>query len=381
MSLGTSRTLASAAVFALAGAGLCPPVARAAGDDASAPPAWLQEVTLDGFLSTSYSFNFNRPPSRTNQFRVFDFDDDSFKLDIVELVVQKPAAKPRESGFRVDFAAGSSVPRVSASGGLFRDETGEAGDLDIQQAYASWVAPWHAGVRLDLGKFITHHGYEVIDGFDGWNDNATRSFLFGYAIPFTHLGARASCTFSPQVTAMAMLVNGWDVAVDNNRSKSVGAQLVLTPVSEVTVYVNGMYGPERANDDSDPRSMLDLAAFWKATDRVTLGVNGDYGSERDAVEPGRSATWSGIAGYARATVCGPFSLILRGEYFADADGARTGVSQYLTEATLTPELRVTPQLLVRADLRVDRSNRDVFEKRTEVANAQPTVLLNVIYAF
>lgn len=80
-------------------------------------------------------------------------------------------------------------------------------------------------------------------------------------------------------------------------------------------------------------------------------------------------------------MCGPLSLTLRGEYFADRDGARTGVSQHLAEATLTPELRLTPRMLVRADLRVDHSNREVFEKRDATARTQPTLLLDMIYAF
>jgi hypothetical protein len=376
-----SRALAVAATLALLGAGPSPPPARAAEDAAPAPPAWLSEVTLDGFLSTSYSYNFNRPASRTNQLRVFDLHENSFVLDEFELVAQKPVAKPRDSGFRVDLSFGSSVPPVTASAGLFRDESGKAGDLDVHQAFASWIAPLGSGLRLDLGKFITHHGYEVIEGYDGWNDNATRSFLFGFAIPFTHVGARASYAFSPRLAGMVMLVNGWDVAVDDNRSKSVGAQLALTPVAPLTIYLNAMYGPERVNDDADARTMLDLAAIWKATSRVTLGLNADDGREKNAVTPGETARWNGIAGYVRAAVAGPLSLALRAEYFADPDGARTATAQDLAEVTVTPELRLTPRLMVRGDLRVDHSSRDVFEKGNGHTDTQPTALLGVLYAF
>jgi hypothetical protein len=180
---------------------------------------------------------------------------------------------------------------------------------------------------------------------------------------------------------MLMLVNGWDVAVDNNRSKSVGAQLTVTPVAPLTIYLNAMYGPERANDDADARTMLDLAAIWKATSRVTLGLNADDGREKNAVTPGENASWSGVAGYVRATVAGTFSLALRAEYFADPDGARTAVAQDLAEVTVTPELRLTPRLLVRGDLRVDHSSREVFEKGDGRTNTQPTILLGVLYAF
>src|SRR6266850_7415355 len=235
-----------------------------AGDEASGgSPAWFNGMTLNGLIATSYSYNFNRPGSGTSQFRVFDFDDNTFKLDEFELVAQKAVGKTRDSGFRVDLTLGSSVPRVTASAGLFRDDAGVAGDIDVHQAFASYIAPLGSGLRFDAGKFITSHGYEVIDGYDGWNDNATRSILFGYAIPFTHLGARATYVFSPRVTAIGMVVNGWDVARDNNRSKSVGAQVTLT--SPLTVIVSGMTGPERLGNDSDARNLLDVVAIAKVS--------------------------------------------------------------------------------------------------------------------
>jgi hypothetical protein len=180
---------------------------------------------------------------------------------------------------------------------------------------------------------------------------------------------------------MVMVVNGWDVARDNNRSKSVGAQLAVTPTTPLTVTLSGMYGPERAGNDSDARTLLDLVAVWKANGWLTLGTNGDVGSEPGAVTPGSTARWDGFAGYARLAPGGPFALTLRGESFEDLDGARTGTAQKLTEGTVTPELRLTPHLLVRGDLRVDFSSQDVFEKRSGRTDTQPTVLLEALYSF
>jgi len=354
-----------------------------AADSAGSPaaPAWLGEVSINGFLSASYSYNSNRPASRTNQLRVFDFDDNTFKLDVFELVVQKPVAKPRDSGFRVDFTVGSSIPRVTASAGLFRDETGQAEDIDVHQALASWIAPVGGGLRVDFGKFITPFGYEVIEGYDGWNDNATRSLLFGFAIPFTHVGARASYSLTPRATLMAMVVNGWDVARDNNRSKSIGGQLALTPTNALAVYLNGMWGPEQSDDEGDSRTLLDAVATFKVGTRLTLGANGDWGREENAVAPGTDARWGGAAGYVRFAVVPSFALIARGESFDDPDGARTGNAQRLTEFTITPELRLTPHLLVRADVRFDRSDGSVFEKGDGLARSQQTVLFDAIYSF
>src|SRR5215831_12092066 len=338
-----------AALLALAAAAACAATRTRAADAlavadsagaAPALPAWLGEVALNGFLASSYSYNFNRPASGTNQLRVFDFDDNTFKLDVFELVAQKPAARPRDAGFRVDLTLGSSIPRVTAASGLFRDETGKAEDVDVHQAFASWIAPVGSGLRLDFGKFITHHGYEVIEGYDGWNDDATRSFLFGYAIPFTHLGARAAYTASSRATFMAMVVNGWDVARDNNRSKSLGGQIALTPNPALTVNLSGMWGPERSGNDGDPRTLLDGVAILKVGSRFTLGANADWGTDQNAVAPGKDALWSGAAGYLRFTATPTLAFVVRGEYFDDRDGARTGTAQSLSELTLTPEVRL-----------------------------------------
>ena len=331
-------------------------------------------------MSATYSYNANRPASGTNQFRVFDFDDNTVKVDVAEVVLQKAVAKRGEAGFRIDAVAGGSIPRVSAAAGLFRDASGKAQDFDLQQAIVSYIAAVGSGLRFDVGKFVTHHGYEVIEGYDGYNDNATHSFLFGYAIPFTHTGVKASYTFSDQLAAIVMFANGWDVVKDNN-SKSLGAQLIFTPSKTVTVFANYMVGPERSGTEGDPRNIVDVNAQWKITDRTVLTVDVVYGSEANAVTHGRTAMWNGFVGYARFGLSDSFALILRGELFNDRDGARTGVAQKLKGITLTPELKVSSHLLVRADLRIDWSNHDVFEEKEGLTGSQPTGLLNIIYAF
>jgi hypothetical protein len=342
---------------------------------------WYDAIAVNGFVSAGYAYNANRPASGTNQFRVFDFDDNSIKVDVAELVIQKAVSKPGEAGFRVDAVAGGSIPRVSAAAGLFRDASGKAQDFDLQQAFVSYVAPLGSGLRLDFGKFITHMGNELIEGYDGWNDNATRSLVFGYAIPFTHTGLKASYTFNDELAGMLQLCNGWDVVKDNNSGKSLGVQLVWTPSKAVAVTGNYMVGPERADSNSDLRNVGNLVGQWKATAQTVFTLELTYGSEPNAVTAGQTATWRGIVGYARFGFSDSLALILRGEFFDDHDGARTGVRQYLKEVTLTPEWKISPHFLVRGDLRVDWSNQDVFEKSSGFTSTQPTILVDAIYVF
>jgi hypothetical protein len=48
---------------------------------------------------------------------------------------------------------------------------------------------------------------------------------------------------------------------------------------------------------------------------------------------------------------------------------------------ITPEQRLTPHLLVRGDYRIDRSDRTVFEKSSQLVRTQPTVLVSALYHF
>jgi putative OmpL-like beta-barrel porin-2 len=348
--------------------------------EASEAPAWWKEITLNGFVSVGYVYNFEKPSSRVNALRVFDFDDNSIKVDVAELVVQRTVAKPRDFGFRMDLEAGASIPRISAASGLFRDAAGKAEDFDLQQAFVSYVAPLGDGLRVDIGKFNSPLGYEVIEGYDGYNDNYSRSFLFGYAVPFTHTGLRVSYPISSKVSAMAMVVNGWDNVKDNNREKTFHVQLAMTPVEPLTLTANFIAGAERAGS-SDVRAVLDLIGAYKLTSRITLGANFDYGTEKGAGIDGADATWKGVAGYLRLGVSGKLALVARAETFDDEGGTRTGTDQTLTELTLTPELHLTEKLVLRADLRFDHSDAKVFDDHGTPSSNQTTLGLNGLIWF
>ena len=344
------------------------------------PPSFLSDIQVNAFASFGYTYNMNTPTSRLNSYRIFDSDDNTFNVDVAELVLQKTVAKSGDAGFRMDLEVGGAIPEKEQSYGL---SVGRSADL--QQAFLSYVAPLGSGMRLDFGKFITHMGTEVIEGYDGYNDNYTRSFLFNYAIPLTHTGVKASYAVNSALSAMVMVVNGWDNAKDNNRSKSVGAQIMLVPVSPVTLYLNYLGGPEKADTNSHVRNTYDIVASWKALKALTLGVNGDYGVEKGAslVEPGKNAVWKGVAGYARVELTNRLALGFRGETFHDEGGTRLGVSTPATvgEFTFTPTYKIGDRFIVRSDLRFDSANRPLFAKNSGLSDKQTTISTNIIFVY
>src|SRR6266513_2484492 len=66
-------------------------------DAAAALPKWFEDLAVNAFVSTAYEYTTNRPPPGPNSYRVYDFNDNSFNLDVAEVVVQIAALKPNDA--------------------------------------------------------------------------------------------------------------------------------------------------------------------------------------------------------------------------------------------------------------------------------------------
>ncbi len=341
-----------------------------------------RKITFNALAEASYVYSFNMQDSPDNAFRVFDYRKNELRLDMAELVVQMPVQEKNDLGFRVDASVGQTVPHLISSYGLFRNtETGKTRGFDIHQVFLSWIAPVGKGLRVDAGKFVTPFGMEVIDGYDGFNDNQSRSFLFGYAIPFAHTGIRASYPFSEKVTGSFYAVQGWDNWRDNNDGKSFGLQAAITPCDKCSIFLTAMGGPEQYSETGNKRYVYNVVANWKPTEDWTFGADLVLGREKGAAEKGGTANWSGAACYAKHAFNDKFSLAARAELFTDGDDARTGTSQTLREITLTPSLKLGKNFILRGDLRLDSSSRDVFMRQDLPAGSQSTASVQLIYIY
>jgi hypothetical protein len=280
-------------------------------------------------------------------------------------------------GYKLKVSFGETAKFIHSAG------LGDTTDVvDLTEAYVNYVAPLGSGIKLQFGKFVTYHGAEVIEARDDFN--YSRSFLFNYAIPFTHTGLMAGYTFSKALTANIYVVNGWDVFNDNNKGKTFGTSFVVTPIEPLTMNFGLMYGPEQTDNSTHYRFLFDWAGTFKATKNLTFVVNTDYATdEKDPLNSGRNSRWYGIAGYAKYDFTDWFSTTIRAEYFDDRDGVRTGIAQKLKEITITPEFRIVKNLLLRPEYRHDWSNRVGFDSKhtTFSKKSQDTIALGVMYTW
>jgi hypothetical protein len=334
----------------------------------------LKGIKMSGNVATSINYNFNEPDSRVNALRIFDTEANTFNLDLFELVIEKEA--PEEGvGFRVDLNYGDVAESIGSTGmGSTTDE------FDLQQAYISLNAPVGIdNLSFTIGKFVTLLGYELIESWD--NLNTSRSYLFGYAIPFTHTGILGNYALNDELDFSLGVVNGWDNADDNNDAKTVLARIGINPTDKLSLGITGIHGAEQTANNSAKRTVVDLVATLQATDKLTLGLNYDHGYEEDGLAVDRNATWEGIAGYAHYQLSDRWGLALRGEYFDDDEGVRTGTVQELWEVTLTNDYKIYDNLLLRLEYRHDESNTKSFTEKTTSVDTQETVSMELVYSF
>ncbi len=366
-----------------------PGVAMAADAPAAAPAPTLSSV-LDASgvsLSGDMDFSYSRL-SGSGQFatgvgalndRVFDYAHNSFTVQAIDLTVAKLPAEGY--GGLVDLTLGKDASTIASFGTV---GPGQIQTYDITQAFVQYAT---GNWTTIAGKFNTLAGQEVIK--TSGNTNFSRSILFGYAIPFTHTGARATYKVSDAVSLIGGVNNGWDQATDVNSQKTIELGAALNPAKSFALTAQFYSGAEQGNpgQGQGTRNLLDLVGTFTVSDSLNFVLNYDYGSQENAVVAGAKAKWNGLAGYANYQINDLWRVSGRAEIFKDTDGYRTGVNlntggQKWKEVTLTVGYAPTKSTELRGEVRKDTSDQAAFGYSDGIARkAQSSLGLEAIYKF
>jgi hypothetical protein len=344
------------------------------GVDKKAEPGFLgffRSVEVGGLVDLYYDY-YSTKPVGDAIYRNFDAKHNQFGFSMAQVWLARAPTTSQRAGFTFKMNFGPAANMINAF------EPSKLQILEnIEQTYVSYLAPMGKGLQIDVGKFVTQHGAEVIESKDNWN--YSRSLLFALAIPYYHMGVRATYAVNDKVTVMGNVVNGWNNVVENNGGKTVGAQIAVKPVPQVSIVQNYMAGPEQADDSNDWRQLSDTTVSYTATPKLSLMANYDYGRDRLA---GLGVGWQGIAGYARYQVNKWWAIAPRVEWFDDPQGFMTGTAQALKEGTLTFEVKPVDNLLWRIEYRRELSDTSVFQNnRSDLRNNRNSVAFGVLYAF
>jgi Putative beta-barrel porin-2, OmpL-like. bbp2 len=375
---------------------------------------FLQDTTLSGYVQTSYQHTFvTRDSPGVAGARQLDANGDAFSINQAKLALEHPLDDAEAAaGFRVDLIAGQDAQRIH-SYGLFssntneltrRQGTGSTSEMDLEQAYVNFRVPVGSGLEVKFGKFVSPAGAETIDAPANWF--FSHSYIFGFGEPFTLTGVLLSYQWNDWLDTQAGVVNGWDAVQDNNSGKTAVGRVGVTLFDgKLKNAVTIISGPEQPGNDSNNRWIVDDVLTWQPPmENLQLTFNALYGSEDGRVDSagvyhGGTATWWGAVASARYQWTPFVAMAVRGEYFSDADGARTDGAGGIGPAPLSPLVhgldyeavtwsvwleRLWPNLTPRVEVRWDRANRPVFQASSagnDGSRTQVSVSLDVIYAY
>ncbi|HLH10724.1 MAG TPA: outer membrane beta-barrel protein [Methylovirgula sp.] len=291
------------------------------------PPSWWSTITVNGEIDAGITWNPDNPPSGMNWGSLFTDHANEPMFNQGLLTIQRPidSSKPQyDVGFAVQVMYGSDARFVHYLGeceycinSLYQVALVEA----YVQAHTPWVFP--GGIDWKIGQWPTLEGAELIES--DLNLFYSHSYIFNYAEPFQDTGVLAIAHVNPTIDLYASVVSGENTSIgfpygDNNASPAFEGGVGLNnlgPGGAVTVLATTHIGPENPFftggvepngagqvpafyagcggfcGNSGLRYANDIVITWKATDKLTLTLDGNY--TRDDALP---ATTYGAAGYA-----------------------------------------------------------------------------------
>jgi hypothetical protein len=353
-----------------------------AGDSTGTRAAAAAGFTFSGYAEASYQYS-THPSGSMIAGHGYDRFQDQFSLDALDLVADRPA-DPRtwSAGVHAELLFGQDAAVVQSRGLAL----GAEGDVPQLYVTLNVPTPNGNGVQVQFGKFATLLGLEVIE--DVANPVWSGGSQFIFLEDFTSTGAQVSYRFGPHADAQLRVSNGWDAVEARNAGKTVLGRLGLSPDSTATLSLFAYTGAEEPHDASARRSGAEALLWKQPAPGWNAWLQADYGRETANAalpDPTRDAPWWAFGGWLAHDLTPTVGLAARGDYMADAGGARTSgafgypanAGQRVYSCTVTLNLRTWAGALVRPELRYDGSTIAAFGGH----RTQLTAGLGVAYLF
>jgi hypothetical protein len=345
--------------------------------DAAAPFG----IKLSGYVETAFNYA-NGANGKAITGRLYERSNNQFALNALKISMDRAFDPTKmDAGFHADVIFGQNAPVLQSAG----FNVGPNGD--VYQVYGTLNMPTANGngVQVKVGRMATFMGLEVIE--TPLNPNVSIANQFIYTENFTQTGLSVEHRFNRVVDAQVRVLNGWDQVQDANGSLSYMARVGIAPNDQTSIAFVGYTGAEQADNDAAMRTGAEVLAS-RRIGRVTAFVQGDYGREQaNSALPDstRNASWWAGGAWLVIDASRTVGVALRADYMNDRHAARTGAAFGLTgaaahrisSATATLNLKGIPNVLIRPELRYDRSNQPVFKSQ----NGQVSVGLSAAYLF
>lgn len=265
------------------------------------PPAWIDTLTIDGFVEGGVTVNPGQPANKLNWGHLYTDRANWPTFNGAVLTVQRPL-DPKATGFDYGFKIQGQIgmdARYNHFLGeldyLIKDRT----QLAVLEAHGLVHLPilTQGGVDVKVGQFVTYNGAEVIPAKD--NLFYTHSYIFNFG-PFLHTGVMTTTHATDWLDVYAGVTTGVNTSIgwpgDNNSSASLHGGVGLNLLDgNLTIMAMTHSGPENpkqtdplgvgwpnipvacvCNPNSTWRYYNNFTVTWKATENLTFITDISY---------------------------------------------------------------------------------------------------------
>lgn len=356
--------------------------------------AFMGSIATDwhygAYIDVGYIGNFNFPDNQLWRNRPTAAHHNQLSPNMGLAYVRKDAKESSRWGMELGFQGGRDSEEFAF---LVGERRVDGSDVlrHIHRANMSYLAPVGNGLTITAGLFNSLMGYESLYAKD--NANYTRSWIADNT-PYMMFGVNAQYPLNDTLTVTAFVVNSYYHLAHPNDLPSYGGRWIWKAMPRLTLTQTLYGGPDQTETSLEFwRVYGNHILEWRGDD-VTVAASFDIGTESIAIQPGRPRTFvMGGNMVVRWHITGPWSVVLRPEFYWDRNGRWTGSEQFVKAITSTVEYTLPykwTNMVVRAEHRYDDStgvgggffkNGGTRPDVVGLAREQHLLLLGVLVSF
>ncbi len=295
-------------------------------------------TSITGFADTYYRYSLPDASGSNNNLTSFTNSHNSFELGMISLKADHSFGKVAATA---DIGFGKRAQEFSYN---------DAGSIaTIKQLYFSY-SPISA-VKLTMGKWGTHIGYEVVDPIG--NRNYSMSYGFSYG-PFFHTGIKADITLGGKTALMIGVADPTDFTGTSSPVKFALAQFsTASKNDQLKVYLNFQAGGgiTQFNLVSTAALSHKLSAAYDGSIQISTFAQGN-------------TSWVCHAIYLNYDPTNHLGFTIRQDYFSDRKINPLNNSDKIFATTLSANFKLA-KLTIIPEWRIDNSNQSVFSKNND----------------
>jgi hypothetical protein len=352
---------------------------KPSGDSTAQPVKALSDITISGFISTSYFYDVGNSKDSHPAGYLWNTSLNSFSINEVKLTLASPAVDKDKwsAAYRASFIWGEDAPIVDTG------STKDTGFSWLREAYLELNVPIGTGLDVKAGELISLLNYESGDG-GAANGNFSQGYQWYYTGNPPEGAVQVGYDFNDMIGIKLRLANGLYTGPVDSGSKTFLGGVYVNPDKKTSLAFLGFDGRQDFNPSwtiaggsfIGSRQLLEQHNLTFATEWDYFRFSGFDHAAAGLPSGASSGDFWSIGGWLSADLVPKVGATLRADYLTDPTGFgtyynspapgsdasfpaaiyTTGAGQSLNSVTFTLDYKPTPALKIQPEIRWDHSS-------------------------